>query len=416
MNKLEKKIRIIVCQHGARHRYLVPRILDHEGMLAKFYTDSSNFSPLGKLAKLLGNRAPNAFKRLSNRIVKNVSQHKINSSDANTILELMQRLLNRNKSGIDLFVQRHQILSKRMISWGCENIDYVYSMYHENLDFLKYAKKLNTRCIIDVYISPITDEIMAKEYDLIPEWANVKSKTTLEKELALWKESVELSDMLICPSEWVAEGVLKLSPNSSEKIRVVPYGCSIDYKDEINIPIVGRVLFAGGDPLRKGLHYLAETTNELGKELEELDVRIAGDLPDSVTQHPLCTNMNFLGKLSSQELKKEFLSADVFVLPALSEGFAGVIAEAISAGCPVIITKESGAPIISGREGIVIPSRNSNELSKAIKRMVLDRKFRNECSKNCIKQRPFYSEEAWGERLIECIENFHQNKGISNES
>ena len=33
--------RVLVCQHGARHRYAIPRMLNDLGLLCAFYTDTS---------------------------------------------------------------------------------------------------------------------------------------------------------------------------------------------------------------------------------------------------------------------------------------------------------------------------------------------------------------------------------------
>jgi glycosyltransferase involved in cell wall biosynthesis len=167
------------------------------------------------------------------------------------------------------------------------------------------------------------------------------------------------------------------------------------------VPVPGRVLFAGGDALRKGLHYLAQAASALQKKIPGLDVRIAGDLPELVTKHSICKNLHFLGQLTSEQMKEEYLTADFFVLPSLAEGFAGVVAEAIGAGCPVIVTQEAGSPIVHKREGLIVPSRDAEALTDAIERGVTDRLFRTECSINCLKQIPFYSEKQWKKRLVD---------------
>ena len=74
----------------------------------------------------------------------------------------------------------------------------------------------------------------------------------------MWAEVAGLADILLCPSEWVATGVRELSPEHADKIRIVPYGCSINYEGRLNQPVRGRVLFAGSDIVRKGIQDLAE--------------------------------------------------------------------------------------------------------------------------------------------------------------
>ncbi|PMO59270.1 hypothetical protein BCT07_09675 [Vibrio breoganii] len=398
--------KIIVCQHGARRRYAVPRMFEKQGILEAFYTDSYAQSMLGVIASKLGTIAPSTLQRLTRRCITGIPKNKIHATDYMFFIEFLQACLGRKKVGIQLFLQRHQILSKQMKNWGLRESSIVYSMYHENLDFIKWAKSEGAISVVDVFISPITDAVMEEEIHKFPDWNTISNASEVKINSQLWNETAELADLLICPSEWVAEGIRQMTPEATDKIRIVPYGCSIDYQGRTNKPIKGRVLFAGGDALRKGLHYLAEAASVLKKHLPELDVRIAGVLPTLVTEHPICKNLNFLGKLTSSQMKEEYLTADVFVLPSLSEGFAGVVAESIGAGCPVIVTKEAGSPIVDEREGLIIPSKSSSALVGAIDRFVTDRKFRDKCSKACINQVSFYSEDEWGERLArQIVEN-----------
>jgi len=394
---------VLACQHGARHRYAIPRILEKAGMLAAFYTDSSAQSTLGKCAVLCRPPAPAVIKRLAGRKINGVPKNKVFSSDTYNIYEIGQKFLGAEKKGFQLFRQRDRMLSRMMIKWGLQGANVLYTMYHDNLDFVRWAKSQGTYIVVDVYINPQTHGVMEKEFAKFPDWGGCPNKYTICEEDRMWKETAKLADVLICPSEWVAEGVRAMTPEASEKIRIVPYGCSIDFQGKKNNPVEGRVLFAGGDALRKGLHYLAQAATQLKSIVPDLDVRVAGMLPPEVINHPVCKNLNFLGKLDSSGIKQEFLSADCLALPALSEGFAGVVAEAVGAGCPVIVTKAAGSPIEGGREGLIVPSHNPEALAEALRRMMTDRAFRNVCAMACLQQARFYSEAQWRERLVAAI-------------
>ncbi|MFT5701686.1 MAG: glycosyltransferase involved in cell wall biosynthesis [Desulforhopalus sp.] len=397
--------RVLVCQHGARHRYAVPRMLEKAGILTAFYTDSSASSFLGHVSALFGSAAPNSMRRLTKRTIKGLPADKVFSTDKQYLRELYQEMAGRLPTGISLYCQRHKILSKKMIAWGAGGAGIIYSMYHENLDFIRWAKQQGAKSVVDVFINPETTEIMQHEGERFPSWVQNTDQEAFEFENQLWQETAELADILLCPSEWVAEGVRRCSPDATSKIKIVPYGCSIDYLGRVNTPVKGRVLFAGGDALRKGLHYLGEASSNLKNRIPELDIRIAGSLPANVVQHPVCSGLNFLGKLTFEQMKEEYLSADVFVLPSLSEGFAGVVAEAIGAGCPVIVTKEAGSPVVPNREGLVVPSRDVGALTIAIEKIVTNRSLRSACSANCLKQISFYSEDQWQKRLVYILEN-----------
>jgi len=399
----KQKFRILVCQQGARRRYAIPRMIEQAGVLAALYTDSSAYSVLGKCAIRLGSRAPKSIKRLMAREIRGIPSSKIYSSDAYNMYEFGQGLLGIGKKAFQLFRQRDRIMTRKMKKWGLQDANAVYSMYHENLDFIRWAKASGLHIVIDVFINPQFREVMVEEFLIFPDWGGNQSESDIQTEKEMWKEAAQLADILICPSEWVADGVRNLTPEAAEKIRIVPYGCSIDFNGCTNRPVPGRILFAGGGALRKGVHYLAQATTQLKETIPGIDVRIAGMFSPKVMNHPICKDLNFLGKLGPEQMKAEFLSADCFVLPSLSEGFAGVVAEAIGAGCPVVVSHECGSPIVDGREGIVVPSKNVQALADAIQRLVTDRGFRESCASTCLQQADFYSEAVWQKRLIPVI-------------
>lgn len=401
--------RVLVCQTGARRRYAVPRMFEEAGMLAAIYTDSSAHSLLGGCAQMLGPKAPASIRRLVRRQITGVPPEKIFSSDCLQTIELKRRLRLIRGDGTALYRQRHERLSRRMIQWGLQDAGIVYTMYHENLEFVHWAKSLGARSVVDVFISPATYRIMADESTAFPFWGEYKSRENIELAMKLWRETAETADLLLCPSEWVADGVREATPEAANKVRVVPYGCSINYHGRSNRPMKGRVLFAGGSPLRKGLHYLGQAATRLKPIIPDLNVRIAGNLPRQVVEHPVCKDLHFLGKLTSDQMKEEYLSADLFVLPSLSEGFAGVVAEAVGAGCPVVVTREAGSPVVHEREGLVVPSRDADALAQAIQCIVQDRNLRDTLASECRRQADFYSEQAWLQRLVRTVEQLQQS-------
>ena len=396
-------LQVLVCQHGARHRYAIPRVLEQEGMLAALYTDSSAESLLGQFSVACGRLLPARYSGLAERQILGVPRSKIFSFDYPLLRMMFGSGSARKKSTLHADKEYGDFLSEKLISTGLQEANIIYSMNRSNLDFVRYAKSNGCKSVIDVFISPLTEEVVRDESLRFPDWALHGMEAECELGLSLWKEATAVGDLLLCPSEWVAEGIRKVAPDAAHKIRIVPYGCSIEYNGRINRPVKGRVLFAGGDALRKGLHYLAEAATKLKNEIPDLDVRIAGNLSPEVVDHPIAKDLNCLGKLNLEQMKEEYLSADIFVLPSLSEGFAGVIAEAIGAGCPVVVTKEAGSPIVDGREGLVIPSRDPTALANAMKRLITDRSFRDRCSRSCIKQIPFYFESRWKDRLLMAI-------------
>ena len=74
-----RKPRVLVCQHGARRRYAVARILEEAGMLTALYTDSSAHSHLGKAAKLVAPIANGRVQRLLHRKIVGIPRKKFSA-------------------------------------------------------------------------------------------------------------------------------------------------------------------------------------------------------------------------------------------------------------------------------------------------------------------------------------------------
>lgn len=403
MNDVYKKI--IVCQHGSRRRYAVPKIFHDSGVLKAIYTDSSSHSFLGKLAVTI----QKAFKlkglmyRLANRKI-NIPPEKVRSSDIVTYSMLFHKLFNYRH---DEYKNWCCTLSTKMITWfkeDIEDVDIVYNMYCENLEFLEYVKENSrVKIVIDVYMHPLTFSLLERERKKQNITSRDRKKGIQNIELDKVHRAFELSDVLLCPSEFVANGVIELDTKFRSKIVVSAYGSSINYSSLKPVPKKGRIFWAGGDPLRKGLYAYADAANKLIINYPMMEFFVAG-LP--ANSDPRFKNLVFLGKLDKEQMKQEFLQSSVFVLPSVSEGMAGVAIEALSAGCPVIISEAAGIDgLTSGKEGYILENHNTDSLYQCLEKIQTSDKLQKIMSESAKKLAFSYSVEAWKSRLMEVIEN-----------
>jgi len=395
-------MKVIVCQHGARRRYAVPRILETAGMLAALYTDSCEHSLLGRMAKAMGPLAKGTLKRLANRRIAGIPQNKIFSTDRPFWLSMLDRTIIQNAESRRY--RKHCLhLSNAMMKWYKDvPKSIIYNMYCENLTFVAHAYSRGYPVVIDVYQNPSHHHILASEYKTILPDYDYEAACSDFKE-AWFCDVAKHCSILLCPSEWVANAVRGLCPEHAHKIRMCPYGASIDYGGRVNKPIKGRILWAGVEWVRKGLHYLAAAADELKPKYPELDFRVAGVTDPEVMQMPMFKNINFLGKLDKARMQEEFLSVDMFVFPTLSEGMAGVVVEALVAGCPVITTKAAGVDAIEdGISGMLIKP-SAVEVRVAIEQVYLDRELRDNLSEESLKLRSLFTVETRANRLIAII-------------
>ncbi len=84
------------------------------------------------------------------------------------------------------------------------------------------------------------------------------------------------------------------------------------------------------------------------------------------------------GEIKGPDLLAWYAASDCFVLPSYREGFPNTVIEAGAMGLPSIVTDINGSrEIISdGINGLVVPPKNVEALSEAMKKMLIDSDFR----------------------------------------
>ena len=80
--------------------------------------------------------------------------------------------------------------------------------------------------------------------------------------------------------------------------------------------------------------------------------------------------VKFLGKYSHEELIKKMQTVKFFVLPSFSDVGPNVVAEAIGAKTPVIMTKESGYAEHVAQKAILIDPHDETDIQKALQEMM----------------------------------------------
>jgi glycosyltransferase involved in cell wall biosynthesis len=136
------------------------------------------------------------------------------------------------------------------------------------------------------------------------------------------------------------------------------------------------VLCVGSIQPRKGVIHLARAVEALRAEGVdcELDLYGRGDAGYVRLLEPYVATgaVRLRGTVARDELAELYTSADVFVLPTLSDAHPQVVYEAMACGVPVVVTDRCGTPVQDGVTGLVVPHANPDALRDAIRRLLLD--------------------------------------------
>ncbi|MEV4766448.1 glycosyltransferase, partial [Micromonospora chokoriensis] len=128
-----------------------------------------------------------------------------------------------------------------------------------------------------------------------------------------------------------------------------------------NLDMVLRALTAVSRPLSLDIHGPVDDPS-YWRECQ----RLCDELPATVT-------VRYRGPVPPAEVRATFTRYDAFVLPTRGENFGHVIAESLSASCPVVCSAETPwTDVLEGGGGVVLPALSPAELSRVIERMAAD--------------------------------------------
>jgi glycosyltransferase involved in cell wall biosynthesis len=190
-------------------------------------------------------------------------------------------------------------------------------------------------------------------------------------------ETYRASSGICCMSKWAHDQTLMSHPIDPGKVVVVGWGpCAVDLSSE---PIdIGQreklVLHVSNDFRRKGVDFLLETAARVARAEPTVHFAVIGQdssrLPVADTEH-----VNFLGPIRDREaLSAYFRRAAVFFLPHRFDRSPHVLAEAMSAGLPVVTSAQGGPmELVEGQgTGFCVPVGDIDGYTRSILRILAD--------------------------------------------
>lgn len=152
------------------------------------------------------------------------------------------------------------------------------------------------------------------------------------------------------------------------------------------------LLFIGHCITTKGVFELVQAC--MG--LSNIRLRLVGAVQDDVRERLIETAnheqwLEIMGEQPYEEVIRQMLTCDVFVLPTYTEGFPNVILESMACGCAIVTTPVGAIPEMLEEKmgkhyGLLTEPKDVKQLHDAIVRMLEEDSFKSDCRKNVLER------------------------------
>ncbi|MEC4005358.1 glycosyltransferase family 1 protein [Flavobacterium sp. SUN052] len=204
--------------------------------------------------------------------------------------------------------------------------------------------------------------------------------TAIQNKLLL----LEKATKIIAVSQNTKNDIIKIYPHiDATKIEVIYHGNSIIINDIfVDLP-KKYILFVGVRRHYKNFIFLVNSIKDLlvsdrnlyvvcagGGKFEEEEITFINELglQNQIIQKPFQEN----------ELGQFYKNAQCFVFPSAYEGFGIPVVEAMSCGCPIVLTNNSSFPEVAGDAGIFFELNDATDLKNKVSIILENETVRNE--------------------------------------
>lgn len=236
-------------------------------------------------------------------------------------------------------------------------------------------------------------------------------------------------DHVIAISEVIRKNLIETHPVDSEKVSVVHHGVSpADYdlpelerrkiraslgctENDILIGTIGRLQVGKGH-----LEFIGMAAKLLLK-YENVRFVVVGEptageedkariIYRRARELELDDRFQFLG--FRKDIPKILKAMDIFAFPSHAEAFGLVVIEAMAARLPVVSSRCDGILdiVVDGRTGFLVEPKNTDQLTAAVEKLILDRELRLQLGENGYNRiNQFFTVE----KMVDDIETIYRN-------
>ncbi len=220
--------------------------------------------------------------------------------------------------------------------------------------------------------------IMAHDlsFEYFPEFFSFKSRFRHSDTKKLYQEA----HAVLAPSESTKQDLEQIYRLDPKKIQVTPLAPTFSQNQNITgftLPRRFILSLATLEPRKNFIsvleayeQYCDETRNPIALVLAGAHGFKSRPLIRLIKRSRYAKQIHLLGYVDETQKQELYRRATVFVFPSFYEGFGLPPLEAMSQGCPVIVSQTSSLPELIKTAGILIDPYNVNDLSEALKMLL----------------------------------------------
>lgn len=341
----------VCCQLGAREHYVVPRALQHHGLLRELITDlwlraTGRFHPGLSSARVTAANAGALTFALRSGIAGTKGWRLIHKRNDWFQRSVVNRLTRRKHDAHELSVFSY--------SYAAEGI-------------FEFARARGWRTVLgQIDPGPEEERIVARLHNGQRNGWQPAPPEYWKR----WRRECHLADRILVNSNWSRDALLS-EGIATEKIRVIPLAYepaeeSAVFKRSYPAAFTPerplRVLFLGQINLRKGAPQLFEAMKLLANE--PIEFRFVGPLQIDIPHE-----LKWFGVAARNDVARHYRDADVFILPTHSDGFGLTQLEAQSWKLPVIASRFCGDVVTHNFNGQILEEVNGPTIAETLQQL-----------------------------------------------
>jgi glycosyltransferase involved in cell wall biosynthesis len=281
------------------------------------------------------------------------------------------------------------------------------ALYHAT-DFVLLPTLPKTRTLLTVH---------DLSFVRVPDAASPSLKAYLD---TVVPRSVKRADHILADSQATKHDLIAVYGTAPEKITVLLSGVEKRFKrvtDNHSLLTTRSKYYLGQRPYilslgtvqpRKNYERLVQSLHRLRSTGHDVDLVIVGGrgwlenpLYETIRQLKLEDHVHITGFADEADLPALYSGAVCFALPSLYEGFGIPVLEAMACGVPVVTSTISSLPEVAGDAALMIDPYNVEELTEALRRLIIDDSLQNHLIQRGYQQAAAFTWERAAAQLLQ---------------